>query len=73
MPLSVEEGSGASSRSQWIRMAQTGSPVGTEALELFLSGRTETVRGNAPRLPRWWKRKCRRIRRLIHVYADSSH
>jgi hypothetical protein len=54
-------------------MAQTGSPVGTEALELFLSGRTETVRGNAPRLPRWWKSKCRQIRRLIHVYADSSH
>ena len=54
-------------------MAQTGNPVDIEALELFLSGRTETVRGNAPRLPRWWKGKCRQIRSLIHVYADSSH
>jgi hypothetical protein len=98
MPLSVEEGSGAFSRSKGVRTAQTGSPLGIEALETFLSGRTETeavpglsvvkgqeesveaseiltetVRGNSPRLPPWWKRKCRRTRKLIYVYADSSH
>jgi CubicO group peptidase (beta-lactamase class C family) len=42
MPLSVERGSGASSRSMGVRMAQTGSPMGIEALEAFLLGRTET-------------------------------
>ncbi len=42
MPLSVEKGSGASSRSKGVRMAQTGSPMGIEALEAFLVGRTET-------------------------------
>jgi len=68
-------------------MAQADSPMDIGALDLFLSGRTETatvpglsmsvvkgkeesveaseiltvtVRGNAPRLPRWWKGKCRR-------------
>ena len=33
----------------------------------------ETVRGNALRLPQWWKGKCRRTRKLVYVYADSSH
>jgi hypothetical protein len=33
----------------------------------------ETVRGNALRLPQWWKSKCRRTRKLVYVYADSSH
>ncbi len=42
MPLWVEEGSGASPRSKGVRMAQTGSPMGIEALELFLSGRSAT-------------------------------
>src|SRR5215207_757196 len=42
MPLSVERGSGASSRSMEVRMAQTGSPMGLEALEAFLLSRTET-------------------------------
>jgi CubicO group peptidase (beta-lactamase class C family) len=42
MPLSVERGSGASSRSMGVRMAQTGSPMGIEALEAFLLSRTET-------------------------------
>ena len=40
MPLSVEEGSGASSRSKGVRMAQAGSAMGIGALELLLSGRT---------------------------------
>jgi hypothetical protein len=34
---------------------------------------TETMRGNALRLPPWWKSKCRKARKLIYVYADSSH
>lgn len=42
MPLSVERGSGASSRSKGIRMAQLGSPISIEAMEAFLSARTET-------------------------------
>jgi hypothetical protein len=42
MPLSVEEGSGASFRSKGVRMVQAGSPMGIGALELLLSGRTET-------------------------------
>src|SRR5215212_9759869 len=42
MPLSVERGSGASSRSKGVRMAQTGSPMSIEALEAFLLSRTET-------------------------------
>jgi hypothetical protein len=42
MPLSVEEGSGASSRSKGVRMAQAGSPMNIEALEMLLPGRTET-------------------------------
>ena len=47
MPLSVERGSGASSRSMGVRMAQTGSPMGIEALEAFLLSQTEmgTVAG----------------------------
>ena len=81
-------------------MVQAGNPMGIGALELLLSGRTETgpvsglsvsvvkgkeesveaneilietVRGNALRLPQWWKSKCRRTRKLVYVYADSSH
>lgn len=100
MPLSVEEGSGASPRSKGVRMAQTGSPMGIEVLELVPSRSdrdgsraaavgvgvkgeeesveaseilTETVRGNPPRLPPWWKSKRQRTRKSIHVYADSSH
>jgi len=42
MLLSVEKESGASSRSKGVRMAQTGRPMGIEALEAFLLGRTET-------------------------------
>jgi CubicO group peptidase (beta-lactamase class C family) len=42
MPLSVERGSGASSWDKGVRMAQTGSPMGIEALEAFLLSRTET-------------------------------
>jgi Beta-lactamase len=41
MPVSVEKESGASSRSKGVRMAQTGRPMGIEALEAFLLGRTE--------------------------------
>jgi hypothetical protein len=94
-------GSGAFSGSKGVRMmAQAGSPMGIEALEMLLSGRTETravprlsvsvvkgkeesleaseilietVRGNALRLPPWWKSKCRKTRKLVYVYADSSH
>ncbi len=92
-------------------MAQTGSPMGIEALELFLSGRfatgavpgpcrgragavpgpsvsvvkgevesleageipTDTARGNPPRLPPWWKGKCRMTRKLVYAYANLSH
>jgi CubicO group peptidase (beta-lactamase class C family) len=42
MPLSVEKGSGASSRGKGVRMAQSGSSMSIEALEAFLLGRTET-------------------------------
>ena len=52
-------------------MAQTGCPVGTEVLELCLSGRTQTE--TVPRLPPWWKSKRPRTRKLTYAYADSSH
>src|SRR5829696_9205378 len=42
MPLSIEKGSRASSLSKEVRMAQTGSPRGIEALAAFLLGQTET-------------------------------
>src|SRR5215204_43453 len=48
MPLSVEKGSRASSQSKEVRMVQTGSPMGIEALESFIAGLTE--RGTVPAL-----------------------
>ena len=42
MPLSVERGSGASSRRIGVRMAQTGGTISIEALETFLLSRTAT-------------------------------
>jgi len=48
MPLSVAKGSRAYSRSKEGRMAQTGSPMGIEALESFIAGLTE--RGAVPAL-----------------------
>src|SRR5215213_4591249 len=42
MPLSVAKGSRASSRSKEGRMAQTGSPMGIEALESFIAGLIES-------------------------------
>ena len=52
MSLSVEEGSGASSRSKGGRMAQTGSPIGIEALKLFFLDRIEA--GTLPGLSVRW-------------------
>jgi hypothetical protein len=34
---------------------------------------TETIRGNSPQLPPWWKSKCRKTWKVTCVYADSSH
>src|SRR5215218_7087669 len=48
MPLSVAKGSRAYSRSMQGRIAQTGSPMGIEALESFIAGLTE--RGAVPAL-----------------------
>src|SRR5215213_3423533 len=48
MPLSVEKGSRVSSGSKEVRMVQTGSPMGIEALESFIAGLTE--RGAVPAL-----------------------
>jgi hypothetical protein len=100
MTLSVGEGSGTSSRSKGVRMAQADSPMDIGALEMLLSVRsatgtvpglsmsvvkgeeesavageilTETVSGDSPRLPPWWKSKCRKTRKSIYVYANSSH
>lgn len=28
---------------------------------------------DSPRLPPWWKGKCRRTRKLMHVHANFSH
>ncbi len=46
-----------------------GAEESAEACEI----RAETVRGNAPHLPAWWKSKCRRTRKMIHVYTNLSH
>src|SRR5215212_3588325 len=48
MPLSVEKGSGASSRGKGVRMAPSGSPMSIGAVETLLRERTET--GAAPGL-----------------------
>jgi CubicO group peptidase (beta-lactamase class C family) len=48
MPFSVEKGSRVSSQSKEVRMVQTGSPMGIEALESFIAGLTE--RGAVPAL-----------------------